>query len=91
MNGQHEQHETLPSMPLQATRNPEHLSMSRDSNCTKQIRILEGKAHREGSICEMCRDDCADRIGGYGDNFKGDRISVSISDKRMPISTQSLR
>jgi len=28
-------------MPLQATRNPEHLSMSRDSNCTKQIRIGE--------------------------------------------------
>ncbi len=25
-------------MPLQATRNPEHLSMSRDSNSTKQIR-----------------------------------------------------
>jgi hypothetical protein len=24
-------------MPLQVTRNPEHLSMSRDSNCTKQI------------------------------------------------------
>jgi hypothetical protein len=23
-------------MPLQATRNPEHLSMSRDSNCTKE-------------------------------------------------------
>jgi hypothetical protein len=29
----------LPSMLLQATRNPEHLSMSRDSNCTKQIRL----------------------------------------------------
>jgi hypothetical protein len=39
MNGQHGQHETLPSMLLQATRNPEHLSMSRDSNCTKQIRL----------------------------------------------------
>ena len=26
----------LPSMLLQVTRNPEHLSMSRDSNCTKQ-------------------------------------------------------
>ena len=35
INGQHGQHETLPSMPLQATRNPEHLSMSRDSNSTK--------------------------------------------------------
>jgi hypothetical protein len=33
------QHEILPSMPLQATRNPEHLSMSRDSNCTKQISL----------------------------------------------------
>jgi hypothetical protein len=37
MNGQHGQHEILPSMLLQATRNPEHLSMSRDSNCTKKI------------------------------------------------------
>jgi len=27
-------------MPLQATRNPEHLSMPRDSNCTKQIRLM---------------------------------------------------
>jgi hypothetical protein len=26
-------------MPLQATRNPEHLSMSRDSNSTKQFRL----------------------------------------------------
>jgi hypothetical protein len=30
------QHETLPSLLLQVTRNPEHLSMFRDSNCTKQ-------------------------------------------------------
>ncbi len=37
INGQQGQHEILPSMPLQATRNPEHLSMSRDSNCTKRI------------------------------------------------------
>src|ERR1035437_826986 len=36
MNGQHE---ILPSMPLEATRNPEHLSMSRDSNYTIQIRL----------------------------------------------------
>jgi hypothetical protein len=34
-------------MLLQATRNPEHLSMSRDSNCTKQIRLGEG-AYRRG-------------------------------------------
>jgi hypothetical protein len=74
-------------MPLQATRNPEHLSMSRDSNCTKQILIREGKSHRQGSTCEMCRDDCVNRIGGFGDDFKGDRISASISDKRMEIST----
>jgi hypothetical protein len=40
-------------MLLQATRNPEHLSMSRDSNCTKQIRIREGKTDRRRSICEM--------------------------------------
>ncbi len=33
------QHEILPSVPLQATRNPEHLSMSRDSNCTKQVML----------------------------------------------------
>ncbi len=37
INGQQGQHEILPSMPLQASRNPEHLSMSRDSDCTKQI------------------------------------------------------
>jgi hypothetical protein len=42
INGQHGQHEILPSMPLQATRNPEHLSMSHDSNCTKQIRLGGG-------------------------------------------------
>ena len=39
MNGQHGQHEILPSMLLQANRNPEHLSMSRVSNCTKQIHL----------------------------------------------------
>jgi len=29
-------------MPLQATCNPEHLSMSRDSNCTKRIGLAYG-------------------------------------------------
>jgi hypothetical protein len=32
---------TLPAMLLQVTRNPEHLSMSRDSNCTKQIDLAK--------------------------------------------------
>lgn len=31
-------------MPMQATRNPEHLSMSRDSNCSKQIRLAGSSA-----------------------------------------------
>ena len=44
INGQHGQHETLPSMLLQANRNPEHLSMSRDSNCTKQIELKGNEA-----------------------------------------------
>jgi hypothetical protein len=51
INGQHGQHGILPSMLLQATRNPEHLSMSRDLNCTKQNGLawghfLLGKANR---------------------------------------------
>jgi hypothetical protein len=49
MNGQHGQHETLPSMPLQASRNPEHLSMSRDSNSTKHVRP-RGDVHGEGLV-----------------------------------------
>ena len=36
-NKQNQQQQTLPSVPLQAIRNPEHLSMSLESNCTKQI------------------------------------------------------
>jgi len=55
MNGQHGQHEILPSMLLQANRNPEHLSMSRVSNCTKEIRIGLHTDHRKCSICERCR------------------------------------
>ena len=43
INGQHGQHEILPSMLLQATRNPEHLSMSRESNYTKHSAV-DGEA-----------------------------------------------
>jgi len=39
-------------MLLQATRTPEHLSMSCDSNCTKQTRIGWDRAHWAGSFCE---------------------------------------
>jgi hypothetical protein len=48
-------------MPLQATRNPEHLSMSRDSNCTKQIGLArvfqDGGVASRGKKAEAASSD----------------------------------
>ena len=74
-------------MLLQVTRNPEHLSMSRDSNSTKQIRLGGGEVHQEGLIHEGHRDACAIGLSDwYWSAFElcERQITFDISDRFEP-------